>query len=150
MKTIVAVAAAAMFALPAAEVRAENTVQFHGRLPVNITSPCNGENVTGTVEVHLLMNLTEQGNGRTSLVVHENLSKSELSGDLGNEYVLPGEVSVHELINTDGTYTATAVLNEILNGKGQAPNLVIKYRIRASWDGTNLTYERLVQEVACT
>ncbi len=96
------------------------------------------------------MKLTEQGNGRTSLVVHENLSKSELSGDLGNEYVLPGEVSAHELINTDGTFTVTAVLNEILNGKGQAPNLVIKYRLRASWDGTNLTYERLVQEVACT
>ena len=150
MKTIVAVAAAAMFALPAAQVRAENVVQFHGRLPVSFTSPCNGENVTGTVEVHLLMNLTEQGNGRTSLVVHENLSKSELSGDLGNEYVLPGEVSAHELINADGTFTETAVLNEILNGKGQAPNLVIKYRVTASWDGTEISYERLVQDVSCT
>src|SRR5438128_10883896 len=83
MKTIVAVAAAAMFALPAAQVRAENDVQFHGRLPVSFTSPCNGEHVTGTVEVPLLMNLTEQGNGRPRRLVPANLSKSELIGDLG-------------------------------------------------------------------
>ncbi len=83
-------------------------------------------------------------------MIHENLSRSDLIGDLGDEYVLPGEVSVHELIESDGTFTATAELNELLNGKGQASNLVIKARLRATWDGTNLNYERLVQEVNCT
>ena len=55
MKAIVAVAAAAMFALSAAQVGAENAVQFHGRLPVSFTSPCNGENVTGTIATSLLI-----------------------------------------------------------------------------------------------
>ena len=53
---------------------------------------------------------------------------------------------IHE---ADGTFTETAVLNELLNGKGQTPDLTLKYRLTVSWDGTELTYERLVQEVSC-
>ncbi len=117
---------------------------------MNFTSPCNGEDITGTVAARVVINLTEQGNGRTSIVIHENLSRSDLSGDLGNRYVLPGELTAHELINSDGTFTVTAGLNELVNGKGQAPNLVLKLRLLASWDGTNLSYKRLVREVTCT
>jgi hypothetical protein len=119
-------------------------------IPVDLINPCNGEEVTGTIGFHLVLaSVTNNGNGNSTLTIHENLDASNLTGANGGNYTIPGAVTEHQVTNPDGTFSFEAVLNETVVSAGPADNFNIKIRESYSFDGTTLTVKRNIFETSC-
>ena len=81
-----------MIALPANSASArDNTFNFTGTF--GLVNPCNGELVSGPIDIYIVVSTTQTGNGETKVKVHHNshgtLSDAErlFARFLGTPYV---------------------------------------------------------------
>ena len=100
-----------------------------GTLKITRTStlinPCNGELVTGLVDVQLVVQTNENNNG-THVVVHRSFHGT-LEGDQGNTYKISSQAS-DQLDALAGYYDLTFENNVI--GLGRAPNFEVVGNVR--------------------
>ncbi len=120
----------ALAAMLAFAVSASASLVFNQTFPAvdafgpTIPNPCNGEVVTISGNVHLVMTATPTGNGGFHVLVDGNADGVKGTGSLGNNYQIPAWF-VFEF-NVSGTGASTQTEGDIFNviSLNGAPNFV--------------------------
>lgn len=109
----------------------DNTTSFTGFFAV--VNPCNGENVQGPIDVHIVVTDAETGNGKVKVNVHHT-SHGTLAGSLGNEYQVSRQakgkfdaIATQYVIDWSGQFI----------GKGAAPDFTAQGTLRVFTNAEN-------------
>ncbi len=120
---------ASLCALFAFAVPASAALVFNATFPAApvfepLTNPCNGEMITVTGNVHLVMTETATGSGGFNFAVDGNADGVNGTGVFGNNYQIPAWFHVVGTISGSGaaTFTEGDIFNVI--SLGSAPNFV--------------------------
>jgi len=115
---------------------ATETLDF--TVPFSVTA-CNGDTVTGTVDVHVVETSTTDSNGGTHIDVKVSEHGTGTGSPSGADYVVNAQTTdAHVDTTSGGTVTFTDTLHGVLIGQGSAPNLHItdSLHVTVNPDGT--------------
>jgi hypothetical protein len=118
-----ALSTTAAFAVAVPIASAANVANLFIPLSGQAVNSCNGELVTFSGPVHVVVDVTSDGAGGFHMVVSQNVVNWTGSGDQGNNYVLPqtSHTSRYESDVKAGS-TTTGTLSQLAISKGSAPN----------------------------
>lgn len=109
----------------------DKTLSFTGVF--SLINPCNGESITGPIDVYIVVTTAQTGNGNVKVNVHHN-SHGTLSGNLGNDYQVSRRskgqfdaISTSYVINWTGEFVGT----------GSAPNFTADGTLRVFVNSEN-------------
>jgi hypothetical protein len=135
-KRTVAMLVALLLCLSVANVKSsarplDNTTSFTGSF--QLVNPCNGETVTGPIDVYIVVSTALTGNGTLKVNVHHN-SHGTLNGNQGNEYQVSRRAK-GQFDAISSTYVITW-MGEFI-GTGAAPNFTAEGTLRVFVNAQN-------------
>ncbi len=110
---------------------------FNVRLPATASflNPCNGETVNLTGYEHVMVTKTD-----TTADLHINVANVTGTGaTTGTVYHFSYTENRAQVVSTDGTWSLTMNVNEVMVAKGKAPNFMVHLTEALSFDGTNVS-----------
>lgn len=119
----IAVGVVCSAAISAAAVRADGTLKLTGTS--TLVNPCNGELVTGSVDVELVVQTNESNNG-THVVVHRSFHGT-LTGNQGNTYKVSS--IANDQLDALASYYDLSFENNVI-GHGKAPDFEVAGTLR--------------------